>query len=153
MPRLLNLEVRCDCGKSLLLPDRVVREPYDNESKRTWMEEIQDEATPLIVSEGWAIRTNQAGGRYAVCPACAAVPELPPLPEYESRMKCPACGHNRIGTRFCDGRARTCRGGVRDHLHRTCQRCGYDVIQATKQEKTNDRTDGDHPSPVAIGAD
>lgn len=138
MPHLSNLEVRCPCGQSLILPDRVVREPYEHEHKRNWIEEIQDDATPLILAEGWVIRTNQAGGKYAVCPACAVIPELPPLPAYEPRMRCSACGHNRIGTKFCDGRARACKGGIRDHLHRTCLRCGYDVIQATKKDQTHD---------------
>ena len=142
MPRLFNLEVRCPCGQTLVIPERVVRLPYPLEHELDWKAEIQDEALPMILEQGWALRQTPAGGSYVVCPACSKLPQYPPLPPYDPRLKCPACGNRKLTTRFCDGRSRMCRAGVRDHLHRSCARCGYDVIQATKLEKTHDDADG-----------
>jgi hypothetical protein len=55
------------------------------------------------------------------------------LPAYRPSHACVKCGHGVAATRWCRGEARVpvpvpncyAQTGEHEHLHRTCERCGY----------------------------
>lgn len=99
-----------------------------------------------MLAKGWTAQL--AGDTYDVlCPECIAsrVEARKVLKPYDGRIRCPKCGHNRVGTRYCDGKAPAC--GLYlpvEHLHRTCQRCGFGFAQLTKDHSPKPKEDNDH---------
>lgn len=52
------------------------------------------------------------------------------LPRYRNHANCHACGGDKLDVKHCKGLASTCElGAPRNHLHRTCQRCGWSWIE------------------------
>lgn len=140
----IDLIVNCGrCGQPLTIPE--FRLPSDRIGEQ-W-----DEVEPLLPARGWASALNEAGGRMACCPACArehyARQTFATLPQFDPRGKCPKCRHNRIKTAHCPGRTTRCPlMRPHEHLHRTCDRCGYLWGEATADAKAEPTTDED-PEP------
>lgn len=64
-----------------------------------------------------------------------------PLPPYSDVSTCPKCGHNSVTTLYRD----VCRywprppDDPREHLLRTCERCGYSWAEAPIDQKLKGR--------------
>ncbi|HEV7688668.1 MAG TPA: hypothetical protein VGQ80_18980 [Acidimicrobiia bacterium] len=100
--------------------------------------EVFDHLRRVAEAKGWSYGVD--GGRAVfVCPVCAAKTAKAlamPLPRYTETTRCPKCGHDQVGTAYCEGLTATCKLGApgRGHLHRQCGRCRYEFIQGTLDE-------------------
>lgn len=77
------------------------------------------------------------------CPACItqakeSIEQL--LPRFNANANCGACGHDQIDTSHCRGLNHSCPfDAARNHLHRTCKRCGRTWIEGCLDDpKTKD---------------
>lgn len=58
------------------------------------------------------------------------------MPPFNGEATCPKCGHDDIGTHYCEEQARTFTPHCASpwervgHLHRKCRRCNYEWIEA-----------------------
>lgn len=73
-----------------------------------------------------------------VCPVCLKKPEeamTRVLPKFKEDRHCPACDHDDVSTKHCRGTILSCElGAPRNHLHRTCKRCGWSWIEGRLDE-------------------
>lgn len=82
-------------------------------------------------SFGWPMREG-------FCLACGNTQSFRidrPLPLYSGATVCPKCGHEEVSTRYCGlgfERLPHCNDPRPhlEHLHRTCQNCVYDWLEA-----------------------
>lgn len=87
-------------------------------------------------AHGWGYGQDFIDGEYKayyLCPTHLKTSEEAMarlLPRYSERSLCSACGYTDVGTKHCHGRVATCElGAPRNHLHRTCERCGNAWIE------------------------
>ena len=64
------------------------------------------------------------------------------MKEYNSKSKCSKCGGKDVNTYYCKGSSflygAICHAEEKEHLHRNCQRCHYEWLEAVlkiKREK------------------
>lgn len=87
----------------------------------------------ILPARGWAVRSFAGIGRKAVCPDCQKKQDAEPVyPPYEPKCRCPKCRAASPLIRFCQGLTIVC-NAKGEHLHRTCQTCGYDWKQAVAE--------------------
>jgi hypothetical protein len=101
--------------------------------------EVNDYVEPRVVRKGWSVRRGRGGGREFCCPHCTAAEQAKltgELAPYSAETICPKCRHDQVATRYWTGRETQAPLGVsREHLGRTCGRCGYVFVQACADRK------------------
>ena len=129
---IADLQVECAaCRTPLVVPDVP--------TKGLSVGEVNDLVEPRVLSKGWGIRRGPTGGREFCCPRCTA--ELhekatAPLPPYSADACCPKCHHDDVATKYFTGREHDAPLGVpREHLGRTCRRCGYAFVQGCADQQ------------------
>ena len=92
----------------------------------------------IAEAQGWAVHIENGEAMF-LCPACLKLnkdAETRILPRYKAKGPCVKCGESNPKTQFCDGKPPSCGlGAIRDHIHRTCLRCGYGLIESCLDEK------------------
>lgn len=92
------------------------------------------ERTTLILSSlpqkapTWQARSKD-GHRGVICPDCIVAENTPKpaLVPYLASDRCPKCTGGRLDEQHCKGRLCS---DPREHLHRKCDRCGFEAITA-----------------------
>lgn len=101
-------------------------------------QEVFNHLDVLAKERGWAYRFDGPHAVGFICPVCRKKQEenlTKPLPLYKASNKCTVCGFSKVSTRYCTGTNLTeCRFGARPHLHRKCERCGYDWLEGCLNE-------------------
>jgi hypothetical protein len=87
-------------------------------------------------AKGWGHGTDFIDGEVKAVFVCPEHVRQSPqamereLPRYRNHTNCSACGYDKLDVKHCRGLVSTCElGAVRNHLHRTCQRCGWTWIE------------------------
>lgn len=151
-PKPINVTVPCHACPAQTKLEGVVLETLDLNQR--W-----EEIAPLLGRLGWGVRENETGNLTGFCPACLANKDK--LPAFTGvDAGCPKCGEGGVKTIFCRGHAPQCGyRGTREHLHRECGCCGYDWIEACKDDAAGPRpvVDAgkglDEASEASYGAD
>lgn len=64
------------------------------------------------------------------------------MKKYDPKSKCPKCGDKKVNTYYCRGDKYTygtiCGGEDTEHLHRNCQKCHYEWLEAVLERKRSD---------------
>ena len=126
-----QIDIPCRvCTKMIMRVDGWNREAYPTVPEQAaFLNQVAD-------AKGWGYGQDWIDGEYRayyVCPSCLktspdAIERI--LPRFSPRSLCAACGNDSVSTVHCHGRIATCElGAPRDHLHRTCERCGNRWIE------------------------
>lgn len=139
--RQFGIKIACtECGTKL----------HDDKVELTGLSAIErsDYGMKYLETKGWGI-VSAGGLPYPICADCLSKKKNAasgPLPAFDTKCKCPKCGHNRIKMKFCTGRVLCPFPAVRDHMHRDCPRCGFSFVQACKDEPQP------NPEPANVGS-
>ena len=100
--------------------------------------EYVDELIDLAIDQGGWHAADLGWRRMAICDACAKyiadrnAVGTEPLPDFSEEACCPKCGA-KTSMKYCDGLNVACRRGAADeHLHRLCERCGFEFYMKVK---------------------
>ena len=108
-------------------------------------EEINNHVENVAKAKGWGTGRD-ASGPYVICPACVTRSEEALkriLTQFNPKSRCPACGHDKVGAKYCTGLRADCElGAARGHIHRICRRCGYGWIEGCLNDPHTSRSNG-----------
>lgn len=108
-------------------------------------EEINNHVSNVAKAKGWEWGYNDSGP-YVKCPACRKKSEEAEkriLTQFNPKSRCLACGHDKVGAKYCTGLRADCElGAARGHIHRICRRCSYGWIEGCLNDPHTSRSNG-----------